>query len=113
VIVVDDEPDIRHLLRIVLEGAGYNVVEAAHGEAAIEQVRRSPPQLVLTDWMMPGMGGAGLIELLRADEGTKAIPIVIISSIRVEPHQADGVIGKPFDPHDLIVLIDELTGNER
>jgi CheY-like chemotaxis protein len=62
VMVVDDEPDMRHLLRITLELAGYGVVEAAHGEAALEQVRRSPPQIVLTDWMMPRMNGGELIE---------------------------------------------------
>ena len=53
--IVDDEPDIRYLLRTTLEDAGYGVVEAAHGEAALEQVRRSRPQLVVTDWMMPRM----------------------------------------------------------
>ena len=62
VMVVDDEPDMRHLLRITLELAGYGVVEAAHGEAALEQVRRSPPQIVLTDQMMPRMNGDELIE---------------------------------------------------
>jgi CheY-like chemotaxis protein len=75
VMVVDDEPDFRYLLRITLERAGYGVVEAAHGEAALEQARRSPPQLVVTDRMMPRMNGGELIEQLRADESTKAIPI--------------------------------------
>ena len=91
VLVVDDEPDIRYLLRIALEEAGYGVVEAAHGEAALEQVRRSRPQLVVTDWMMPRMSGGELIERLRAVEGTRAIPILIVSSTRVERGGADGV----------------------
>jgi CheY-like chemotaxis protein len=113
VIVVDDEPDIRHLLRITLEQAGYAVVEAAHGEAALALVRRSPPQLVLTDWMMPRMNGGELIERLRADESTKGIPIVIISGTRAEQAGADAVVGKPFDPGELIVLVDRLIGKER
>ena len=113
VMVVDDEPDIRFLLRITLEGAGYRVVEAAHGEAALEQVRRSPPQLVVTDWMMPRMDGGELIERLRADESTRAIPILIISSTRAEPGSANAVLGKPFDLGELIVLVDELTGKGR
>lgn len=113
VMVVDDEPDIRCLLRITLEAAGYGVVEAAHGEAALEQVRRSRPQLVVTDWMMPRMHGGDLIERLRAEESTRAIPILLISSTHAEPGGANAVLGKPFDLDELIVLVDELTGKER
>lgn len=97
VLVVDDEPDIRHLLRVTLERAGYQVVEAAHGEAALEQVRRSAPQLVVTDRMMPRMNGGELIERLRADGTTKAIPIVMITGTRGGQVGADAVVGKPFD----------------
>ena len=112
VMIVDDEPDMRHLLRITLELAGYGVVEAAHGEAALEQVRRSPPQIVLTDQMMPRMNGGELIERLRAEETTKAIPIVMISGTRAAQAAADAALGKPFDPSELIVLVDRLTGKQ-
>ena len=111
--VVDDEPDIRYLLRTTLEAAGYTVVEAAHGEAALEQARRSRPQLVVTDWMMPRMNGGELIERLRAEESTRAIPIVIISSTSAERVGADAVLGKPFDLDELIGLVDQLTRKER
>jgi CheY-like chemotaxis protein len=111
--VVDDEPDIRFLLRVTLELAGYGVVEAAHGEAALEQVRRSPPQLVLTDRMMPRMSGGELIERLRADDSTKAIPIVMITGTNGDQAGVDAMLGKPFDPSELIALVDRLTGKER
>jgi CheY-like chemotaxis protein len=113
VMVVDDEPDIRYLLRLTLELAGYGVVEAAHGEAALEQVRRSLPQIVLTDRMMPRMNGGELIERLRADERTKAIPIVMISGTQGAQPGADAFLRKPFDPDELIVLVDRLSGKER
>lgn len=113
VMVVDDEPDIRFLLRTTLELAGYGVVEAAHGEAALELVRSSPPQLVVTDQMMPVMNGSELIERLRADGSTKAIPIVMISGTRAVQAGADALLGKPFDPSELIVLVDGLTGKGR
>jgi CheY-like chemotaxis protein len=113
VLVVDDEPDIRHLLRVVLEMAGYGVVEAPHGEAALEQVRRSPPQLVVTDMMMPRMNGGELIERLRADGSSREIPIVMVSGTRAAHSGADAVLGKPFDPAELIVLVDRLTGSAR
>ena len=113
VLVVDDEPDIRYLLRVTLELAGYRVVEAAHGEAALEHVRDSPPQLVLTDQMMPIMNGGELIERLRAEASTKAIPIVMVSGTRSVQPGADALLGKPFDPAELIVLVDRLTGKEQ
>ena len=113
VLVVDDEPDIRFLLRTTLELAGYGVVEAAHGEEALEQVRHSPPQLVVTDQMMPRMNGAELIERLRADGSTKAIPIVMISGTRGIRAGADALLAKPFDPSELVVLVDGLTGKKR
>jgi CheY-like chemotaxis protein len=113
VMVVDDEPDVRYLLRVILEEAGYGVVEAAHGEAALEQVQHSPPQLVITDQMMPLMNGGELIARLRAGESTKAIPIVMISGTRAIQSGADAVLRKPFDRGELIVLVDGLTGKER
>jgi CheY-like chemotaxis protein len=113
VMVVDDEPDIRYLLRVTLEGAGYGVIEAAHGEAALEQVRRVLPQLVLTDRMMPRMNGSELINRLRADDTTKAIPIVMISGTHAVHTGADAVLGKPFDTRELIVLVDRLIGRDR
>ena len=113
VLVVDDEPDIRYLLRVTLERAGYTVVEAAHGRAALEQMRRSRPQLVLTDRMMPRMNGSDLIERLRADESTKAIPIVLITSTRGDQAGADALLTKPFDPIELVELVDRLSGKER
>jgi CheY-like chemotaxis protein len=113
VLVVDDEPDIRYLLRVTLELAGYRVVEAKHGEAALELARRSAPQLVITDQMMPVMNGGELIERLRAEGSTKAIPIVMVSGTRSVQRGADAVLGKPFDPTELIALVDRLTGKEQ
>jgi CheY-like chemotaxis protein len=113
VLVVDDEPDVRYLLRVTLELAGYQVVEAKHGEAALELARRSAPQLVVTDQMMPVMNGSELIERLRADGSTESIPIMMVSGTRSAQPGADAVLGKPFDPAELIVLVDRLTGKEQ
>ena len=108
VLVVDDEPDYRFLLRITLELAGYAVVEASHGEAALESVRVSRPALVITDRMMPLMGGGELIERLRADVGTAAIPIVMVTGTNGAQPGADAVLTKPFEPDELIRLVARL-----
>jgi CheY-like chemotaxis protein len=113
VLVVDDEPDIRFLLRITLELAGYAVIEASHGEAALEFVRVSPPALVITDRMMPRMGGGELIERLRADVGTAAIPIVMLTGTNGAQPGADAVLTKPFEPDELVGLVARLIEGER
>jgi CheY-like chemotaxis protein len=112
VLVVDDEPDYRFLLRITLELAGYAVIEASHGEAALESVRVSPPALVITDRMMPRMGGGELIERLRADVGTAAIPIVMLTGTNGAQPGADAVVTKPFEPDQLIGLVARLIEGE-
>ena len=113
VLVVDDESDIRFLLRITLERAGYGVSEASHGEAALESVRMSPPALVITDRMMPRMDGGELIERLRADVGTAAIPIVMLTGTNGAQPGADAVLTKPFEPEALITLVSRLIEGER
>ena len=110
VLVVDDESDIRYLLAVVLERAGYEVIEAAHGDAALEQVRSSRPRLVITDRMMPGMGGAELIERLRADEDTAGIPIVMLTVTPCGEPAADVVLMKPFEHDEVIEVVNMLTG---
>ena len=79
VLVVDDEPDLRFLHRRILVRAGHDVSEACDGAAALESVRESPPDLVVTDVMMPVMGGIEFIQRLRADPSTEAIPVLAIS----------------------------------
>ena len=80
ILVVDDESNMRFLIRMILEHAGYEVVEAAHGAAALERAKQSPPDLVVTDLMMPVMNGRELIERLRAEPETAGIPIVVVSA---------------------------------
>lgn len=103
ILIVDDESNMRFLLRLVLEGAGYEVVEAAHCAAALERAKESPPDLVVADLMMPVMSGRGLIERLRADLQTAEIPILVVSANpRSTPAGVDALIGKPFDPDELL-----------
>jgi CheY-like chemotaxis protein len=103
ILVVDDESNMRFVLRMILEDGGYEVVEAAHGAAALERAKESQPDLVVTDLMMPVMTGRELIERLRADPQTAEIPIVAISAnSSVTLDDVDALLGKPFDPDELL-----------
>jgi CheY-like chemotaxis protein len=110
ILLVDDESNMRFLLRLILESEGYKVVGAEHGAAALETVRRSRPDLVLTDVMMPVMSGRELVERLRTDPETAEIPIVILTATHelVLP-KADAVIAKPFDEENLLAVVRSLT----
>lgn len=110
VLIVDDEPSIRFLVRVTLENEGFEIVEAHHGAAALERVRESRPDLVVTDLMMPVMSGRELIERLRADPETTSIPIVVLSANgNVKAGAADAALGKPFDPVSLIETVETLV----
>jgi CheY-like chemotaxis protein len=106
VLIVDDEPDIRFLLKSILEEGGYEVVEAPNGAVALAHVVESRPGLVVTDLMMPVMGGAELIARLRSDPETKSIPVVVVSAQQeISSSLADGVVTKPFEPGALLKTV--------
>jgi hypothetical protein len=80
VLVVDDEPEVRQLLRRMLEPEGYTVVEADNGRVALERLREMTPSVVLLDLMMPEMDGFEFVAEFRRDERWRAIPIVVITA---------------------------------
>lgn len=96
ILVVDDEPDLRYVLRRIFERAGHEVVEACHGAAALQSVRACPPDLVVTDMMMPVMSGADLIGRLRTDPATAQIPILAVTGDPRLAGGADAVLAKPY-----------------
>lgn len=101
---------MRFLVRVTLESAGYEVVEAHHGAVALERARESRPDLVVTDLMMPVMGGRELIDRLRSDPETASIPIVILSANgRLRVGDADAVLPKPLDLDALLETARALT----
>jgi CheY-like chemotaxis protein len=115
VLVVDDEPSIRLLCRVNLQGEGMDVLEASDGERALELARQEQPDLVLLDVMMPELDGWTVAGKLQDDEETRAIPIVFLTALaerssRAQGHQLGGVayIVKPFDPVALAPFVGEL-----
>jgi CheY-like chemotaxis protein len=116
ILVVDDDPGTRSLLRLIFENAGHVVVEAPHGKAALESIRPNAlPDVVVTDLMMPVLSGAQLIEHLRLEQRTAAIPIVVVSasSDAARTIEASGlvqaVVRKPFDVYALVDCIEKVA----
>ena len=102
ILVVDDEPDLRHLLRRIFERAGHEVADAGDGAVALASACASPPDLVVTDMMMPVMSGAELIMRLRADPATAHIPILAATGDAQLAAGADAVLTKPYRPKELL-----------
>jgi CheY-like chemotaxis protein len=107
-LVVDDEPDLRFILRRIFERAGYEVADAGHGAAALEAVHGSLPELVVTDMMMPVMNGVELIRRLRADPATARIPILAVSGNGELAGAADAVLGKPYEADQILAAVNAL-----
>ena len=112
ILVVDDEPDLRFLLRRVFEAGGHEVLEAGNGADALASVRRSPPDLVVTDVMMPVMDGVELIRRLRGDPTVRTIPIVAVSGHGHLAAHADAVVAKPFHSPTLLATVNVLLARK-
>ncbi|OGO40178.1 MAG: hypothetical protein A2147_05120 [Chloroflexi bacterium RBG_16_57_8] len=115
VLIVDDEPTVRHLVRRIL-GHDYFVVEAADGAEAVDVARSRKPDIILMDMMMPKMDGLSACYAIKQDESTRHIPVVMLTAITHELNQrlsqsvmgASGYITKPFSPDDLLSTIRQL-----
>jgi DNA-binding response OmpR family regulator len=109
VLVVDDEEGIRVLCRVNLELGGYEVLEAADGFTALEVARTQRPDLIFLDIMMPRMDGWEVLEQLKEDPATAAIPVVLLTARTSEEDQIRGwgegileYLSKPFNPQRLV-----------
>ena len=112
ILLVEDEPAIQELIAANLGRAGHHVVRAGDAETAQRIVRDALPDLVLLDWMLPGMSGIELARRLRADERTRGIPIIMLTARGEEQDKvaglemgADDYITKPFSPRELVARI--------
>jgi DNA-binding response OmpR family regulator len=109
VLVVDDDPVILRLLEVNFGLGGYDVLVAGDASSALELARRSRPDVVVTDVMMPTMSGLELLAALREGEATQSIPVLLVSArAQLDDIQAgldagaDGYVTKPFEPLDLV-----------
>lgn len=112
IMVVDDEADIRELIKFNLEKEGFDVVPVSDGETALEEARLKQPDLIILDVMLPGIDGIEVCFKLKSDSAYKSIPIVMLSAKTDESDQlvglkigADDYLVKPFSPKVLVAKI--------
>jgi CheY-like chemotaxis protein len=113
ILVVDDEKPVRQFLVAAFEQAGHQVLEAHHGRHALNVLASSRlhPDLVLSDIMMPIVGGLELCSILKSDPSTAGIPVVLMSAAHsrvTTVSRADAVIAKPFDLDALDAVVAQL-----
>jgi CheY-like chemotaxis protein len=113
ILVVDDEPDERFLVRRALRKQGHDVTVAENGAAGLRAVREETPDLVVTDMMMPVMDGAEFIGRLRANPATASIPILAASGDTQLAGAADAVLQKPYRDFDLVAIVNTLLEKGR
>ncbi|HET9597696.1 MAG TPA: response regulator [Anaeromyxobacteraceae bacterium] len=113
--VVEDDPDFRELVRDVLERAGWSVDAAEDGFAALSQIRRVIPDLILLDLRIPNLDGAGVLSLLRSTEVGRRIPVLVMTGGGVDDEVRDlasEVLVKPFARADLLRAVQRLTAQQ-
>ncbi len=108
ILVVEDEPAIQELLALNITQAGHNAIRALSAESAQNLMRETTPDLVLLDWMLPGMNGLDFARKLKSDSLTKDIPIIMLTArgeeydkVRGLEVGADDYVTKPFSPREL------------
>ena len=109
ILLADDNADMREYVRRLLAAQGWDVETVADGDEALAHARLRVPDLVLTDVMMPGLDGFGLLAALRADDRTRAVPVILLSARASEEaaiegmqHGADDYVVKPFSAKGLV-----------
>ena len=112
ILVADDDPDVRDILRTILEPAGFSIAEAADGEAALHAVRVHPPDLVILDYMMPKLTGPQICEQLKQDVLLRHLPIIMLTGKGELQDKVDGIsagaddyLVKPFEPKELLARV--------
>ena len=112
ILLVEDEPAIQELIAANLMRAGHHVLRAGDAETAQRIVREALPDLILLDWMLPGMSGVEFARRLRNEERTRSIPLIMLTARGEEQDKvmglesgADDYITKPFSPRELVARI--------
>jgi len=112
ILIADDDPDLRDILRTILAPSGFSIVEASDGEMALQTIRTQTPDLVILDYMMPKMTGPQVCAQLKEDLVLRHLPIIMLTGKGELQDKvlginagADDYLVKPFEPEELLVRV--------
>ena len=115
ILIADDDEDLRLLVQVTLENPTYRILTAADGSKALDAVKHCRPDLLILDWMMPGLNGCEVITQLRQNPETGTIPVVMLTAkdgLEAQEQLASlalaGYLVKPFSPLELIKKVREV-----
>ncbi len=115
ILIADDEEDLRLLVQFTLENPSYQILTASDGRGAVDAISNHIPDLLILDWMMPGLNGCEVVRRLRQNPDTAKIPIVMLTAkdgieAREQMTSLDlaGYLTKPFSPLELIQKVREV-----
>ena len=117
ILIVEDHPTMREAMRLVLEGEGFDIDEAADGQAALDRVRADPPDLVFLDMNIPGSSGAEVLMQIKADPATDGVKVIIVTADGEEGREraigmgADEYFTKPFSPITLLQTVERVLSS--
>jgi CheY-like chemotaxis protein len=114
ILIVEDHPTMREAMRLVLEGEGFEIEEAADGETALAVIHASPPDLLFLDLNIPGTSGTGVLEAVRADPACGDVRVIVVTAAGEERRAealrlgADEYFTKPFSPTALLQTVERV-----
>jgi two-component system response regulator VicR len=121
ILYIEDDPEMIDLVSLILNRQGYQVSGANGGREGLEVVKKSAPDLILLDLMMPDIDGWDVYQQLKAEETTRNIPVIVITAkaqtidrvLGLQIAKVDDYISKPFRPAELISSIQHITNQNR
>jgi len=121
ILCIEDEPEMIDLIRLILNRKGFEVNGANGGKEGLDAVRKTKPDLVLLDLMMPDMDGWEVYQQMKADETTRDIPVIVVTAkaqsidkvLGLHIAKVDDYIAKPFSPQELLNSVDTVLSRKK
>ncbi len=121
ILCIEDEQEMIDLIRLILSRRGFEILGANGGKEGLEIIRKTHPDLVLLDLMMPDMDGWEVYQQMKADETTRDIPVIVVTAkaqsidkvLGLHIAKVDDYIAKPFSPQELLASVDTVLGRKQ
>ncbi len=121
ILCIEDEQEMIDLIRLILSRRGFEILGANGGKEGLEMIRKTHPDLVLLDLMMPEMDGWEVYQQMKADETTRDIPVIVVTAkaqsidkvLGLHIAKVDDYIAKPFSPQELLASVDTVLGRKQ